>query len=107
MMSHIKQDDADGRSAIRRSAGAHQRFSEEPAKSAANDNENQRPWPFVPSLEGSYPSVLSKEVATPQRLSWRAKLILLAYVAVTPVAMLGWLYLLWLAIVSTLEWMLT
>ena len=57
-------------------------------------------------LGRSYPYVSSKEVPTPQRLSWKAKLILLAYVAVTPIAMLGWLYLLWLAIVSSLEWML-
>ena len=107
MMSHIKQDDPDGRSAIRRSPGAHQSVSERPVKSAANDNDNQGPWPFVPFPEGSYPSVLSEEVATPQRLSWKAKLILLAYAAVTPIAMLGWLYLLWLAIVSSVVWMLT
>ena len=104
-MSHIKQDDPDGRSAIRRIAGAHQRSSEG-LKSAANDND-QVPWPFVPLPEGFYPSVLSEEVATPQRLSWKAKLILLAYAAVTPIATFGWLYLLWLAIVSIVVWMLT
>ena len=105
-MSHIEQDDPDGRSAIWQSAGAHKWFFERPAEPAVTGNDNQGPWPFVPSPEGSYPSVSSKEVATPQRLSWKAKLILLAYVAVTPIAMLGWLYLLWLAIVSSLEWML-
>jgi hypothetical protein len=105
MMSHIKQDDADRRLTIRRSAGAHQRFSEERAKSAANDN--QGPWPVVPLPEGSFPSFLSEEVATPQRFSWKAKLILLTYAAGTLIAMLGWLYLLWLAIGSSLEWMLT
>jgi hypothetical protein len=103
MMSHIEQQDADRRLVIRRIAGPHQRFSEE---SAANDNDNQGPWPLVPFPEGSYPSVLAEEVTTPRRFSWNAKLILLTYAALTPIAMLGWLYVLWLATVSSLEWML-
>ena len=103
MMSHIEQDDGDRTLVLRRIAGAHQRFSEE---SAANDNDNKGPWPLVRLPEGSYPSVLAEEVTTPQRFSWKAKLILLTYAAVTPIAMLGWLFLLWLAIVSSLKWML-
>ena len=107
MMGHIKQDDPDGRSAIWQSAGAHKWFFERPAEPAVNGNDNQGPRPLVRLPGGSYPSVLSEEAATPQLFSWKAKLILLTYAAVTPIAMLGWLYVLWLAIVSSLGWMLT
>ena len=47
------------------------------------------------------------EVTTPQavqagsRASWRATLGRLAYVAAVSLAMFGWLYLLWLALVSS------
>ena len=99
-MIHIKEGDPEG-VAIRRSAGAHQSFPE-PKSAANNDNDNQGPWPFVPFPEGSYPSVLSEVVAASQRLSWKAKLIKVIYLVVTPIALFGW----WYLIVSGVVWML-
>ena len=97
-MIHIKEGDPEG-VAIRRSAGAQQSFPE--PKSAANDD-NRGPWPFVPFPEGSYSSVLFEVVAASQRLSWKAKLIKVIYLVVTPIALVGW----WYLIVSGVVWML-
>lgn len=59
--------------------------------------------------EGVCPSILYEEVTTPQavqagsRSSWRATLGRLAYGAGVSVAMFGWLYLPWLALVSSVQ----
>jgi hypothetical protein len=103
-MSHIKRDVPDSAIALRRSAGQHQRLAERSVKSAANDNDNQGPWPLAPFLESPYPTCSFEDVTKPQHSSWKGKLIRLAYVAATPIAVFGWLYLLWLAMISSTEW---
>jgi hypothetical protein len=111
MMSHIKQDDPDGTTVTRRGTGEHQGFHEQPPTSAANGNECS--WPLVPFPESARPSLLYEEVTTPRavqsgfRSSWRATSGRLAYVAVVSIAMLGWLYLLWLALVSRVQGILS
>jgi hypothetical protein len=113
MTSHIKQDDPDGTTVTRRGTGAHQRFPEQPPTSAANDNDCESSWPLVPFPESACPSLFYEEVTTPQavqsgfRSSWRATLGRLAYVAVVSIAMFGWLYLLWLALVSSVQGILS
>jgi len=54
------------------------------------------------STESACPFLLYEEVTTPDGLrpSWRATLGRLAYVAVVSIAMFGWLFVLWLALVS-------
>jgi hypothetical protein len=127
-MSHIKQDDPDGTTVTRRGTGAHQRFPEQPPTSAANDNDCEGPWPLIPFPEGlnGTPSGqqirrLSTESARPLneevtirravqagfRSSWRATLARLAYAVAVSIAMFGWLYVLWLALVSSVQWILS
>ena len=126
MTNYIELDDRDGATVTRRGTDAHQRYRQHPRTSAADDNDCD--WPLVPLPEGhlGIPSGLqesnrllssqsaflfhlSEEVTRPQlvqassRSSWRATLGRLAYVAAVSVAMFGWLYLLWLALVSSVE----
>jgi hypothetical protein len=110
MTSHIKQDDPDGTAVTRRGAGAHQSFPDQPPTSAANDNVCESSWPLVPFPESACASLLYEEVSAPQagfRSSWKATLGRLAYVAVVSIAMFGWLYLLWLVLVSSVHAMLS
>ena len=103
MTSHIKQDDPDGTAVTRRGAGAHQSFPD-------HDNVGESSWPLVPFPESACPSLLYEEVSAPQagfRSSWKATLGRLAYVAVVSIAMFGWLYLLWLVLVSSVHAMLS
>ena len=110
MAQHIEQDDPVGTKVARRSIGAHESFFKQPPTSAANDNDCEGPWPLVPFPEGLF---LSEGVATPQlvqegfRSSWRATLSRLAYAATVSIAMFGWLYLLWLALVSSVQMILS
>ena len=106
-MSHIKRDVPDSAIVLRRSAGQQGRLAERSVKSAANDNDNQGPWPLVRFLESPYPTFSFEDFTKPHRTSWKGKLIRLAYVAAMPFAVLGWLYLLWLAIISGTEWILS
>ena len=106
-MSHIKRDDPDRATAIRRGAGRHERLAERSVKSAANDNNNQGPWPLIAFPESPYPSVSFEDITKPQHFSWKGKLIRLAYVVATPIAMFSWLYVLSLAIVSGVVWILS
>jgi hypothetical protein len=125
LMSHVRQDDPDGPTATRSGTGAPQNFPKPPATSAANDNDCEGPRSQVPLsterssipsgqpeptrgqiTEGACPSIPCEEVTNPQAVqagsSWRARLGMLAYVAAVSVAMFGWLYLLWLALVSSM-----
>jgi hypothetical protein len=100
MAQHIEQDDPVGTTVARRSTGAWQ-----PPTSAANDNDCEGPWPLVPFPEGLH---LCEGVGTPQPVrerftSWRAPLSRLAYAAAVLIAMFGWLYLLSLALVSSVQ----
>ena len=106
-MSHIKRDDPDRATVIRRSARRGERLAERSVMSAANDNDHQGPWPLIPFPESPYPSVLLEDVTNPQRLSWKDKLITLSYVVATSIAVFGWLYVLSLAIVSSVVWILS
>ena len=69
-------------------------------------------WPLVQFPERTCASLSYDEVATPPavqasfRLSWRTTLGWLAYVAAVSIAMPSWLYLLWLAPVSGVQWIL-
>jgi len=58
-------------------------------------------------IDSAFPSIPYEEVTNPQALqvgsSWRAMSATLAYVAAVSVAMLGWLYLLWLALISSMQ----
>ena len=104
-MRHIKRDVPESATTVRRSAGPHERLSVQ--SSAANDNDNQAPWPLVQFPASLYPSISFEDVTKPQRSTWKGKLIRLAYVAATPIAVFGWFYLLWLAIVRSTEWILS
>ena len=130
MTQPIKQDDPDGTSVARRGAGAHPSFPGE-RNISANDNDFEGSWSLVPSAsafnsirsgqqepiqrhstEGASPS-LYEVVNTSQaaqagfRSSWRATLVRLAYVAAISAAMFGWLYLLWLALLSSVQGILS
>jgi hypothetical protein len=113
MTSYIKQDDPDGTTVTRRGTGARKRFPEQPPTSAANDKDCEGSWPLVPFPKTACPSLLYEEVITPRvvqasfRSSWRATLGRLAYLAVVSIAMFGWLYLLWLAPVSSVQGILS
>ena len=124
LMSRVKHDDPDGPTPIQ-SGIAHQRFPDPPPTSAANDNACEGPSSQVPFstelnsmpsgqpeattaiIESAFPSIPYEEVTNPQAVqvgsSWRAMSGRLAYVAAVSVAMLGWLYLLWLALVSSMQ----
>ena len=104
-MSHVKRNHPDGSTAIQQSAGRYQTLPGQSVTSPANDNDNKGSWP-MPLPEGFYPSFSSGDVETPRRFSWKAKLVKLAYIVAAPVAGFGWLYVLWLAIVSSVMWIL-
>jgi hypothetical protein len=105
MTIHIKKDDPDV-------ATVTQRGTEQAPACAANDNDWEGSSPLVPLPEGrlGVPSGLqeSNRLSTESacrspasfRSSWRATLGKLAYVVAVSIAMFGWLYLLWLALVS-------
>src|SRR5436309_3135904 len=102
-MSRIKQDDTNSRAAP---------LKQQPSTSAANDNDGEGAWPLFPFAETASPP-LSPEVTTPHaiqagfRSSWRATLGRLAYLAVLSIAMLGWLYLLVFALISSVMWIVS
>lgn len=106
MAQRIEQDNPASMTAAQ-SIGTHEDFSGQPA-SAANDNNCEGPWPLVPFPEGLFfPNEQhdpSKSVASDQesaRSYWTATLSRPAYAATVSIAMLGWLYLLGLALVSS------
>ena len=109
MVQRIEQDNPASMTVARQSIGAHEDFSGQLA-SAANDNNCEGPWPLVPFPEGLFfpneqhepsESVTSHPVQESDRSYWRATLSRLAYAATVSIAMLGWLYLLGLALVSS------
>lgn len=128
MSQQIAQDGTNGPIVIQRSTGAHQSSSGQPSTLAANDNVFEGPWPLVPfpevpnavrsgqqeSIGRLAPESASsffpyEEVTVPQavqdgfRSPWTATLGRLVYVAAVSVAMFGWLYLLWRAVVALTE----
>jgi hypothetical protein len=116
MTGHIKLDEP-----------ADESFSTPPPASAANDNDCEGSWPLVPLSEGltailggqpesirrdppesAWPFFLREGVDSPQpvqerfRSFWKTTL----YVATVSIVEFGWLYLLWLALVRSVQWML-
>jgi hypothetical protein len=101
MTTRMKRDDP--ATAILLTPGTHQRISEAPASSAANDN--QSAWPLAPEDVSSsfrYEQVTSP-VETALRSSWRATCGRVAYIATVAIAMLAWFYLLWLVVSSVAQ----
>ena len=97
MTSLLSKMNPDGTAVTRRGAGATRAFPTSP-----------RPMIAVspPFPESACPSPLYEEVTIPQaglRSSWKAMLGRLVYVAVASIAMFGWLYLLWLVLVSSAQ----
>ena len=128
MAQHIEQDHPVGTTVARRSTGAHDSFSGQPPTPAANDNDCEGPWPQIQFPEGltaipggqqepirrdptesAWPSFLREEVDSPQpvqegfRSFWKTTL----YMATVSIAEFGWLYLLWLALVRSVQWTLS
>jgi hypothetical protein len=104
MAQQIKREDWVGVS-VARCTGTPESSSRGPLPSIADDNVCDGFWPLVPFPKG----LLSAGGATPQRSqegprsSWKATSGKLAFAATAFVAMFGWLYLLWLAVVSSVE----
>ena len=104
-MAQIKREDAVGVSVARPSTGTPESSSRQPLPSVAANNVCDGPWPLVPFSKG----LLCAGGATPQRAqegrrsSWKASSGKLAFAATAFIAMFGWLYLLWLAVVSSVE----
>jgi hypothetical protein len=103
MAQQIKREDSVGISVARASTGAPESSSRQPLPSVADDNVCD--GPLVPFPKG----LLCAGGATPQRAqvgprsSWKATSGKLAFAATALIAMFGWLYLLWLAVVSSVE----
>jgi hypothetical protein len=106
MTQHSKQDETDGASAFQRITGAS--FARKPPTSA-NDNDCNAPLPLIPfpagadSLLREQQEVIDLFPAQPGRAtlptsSWKAMLGWFTYVLVVSIAMVGWLYVLWLAV---------
>jgi hypothetical protein len=130
-MSNIEQNNSGGPTVIGRGTGKHKRFAVQAPKFAAiaaNDNDCERGRPLIPlpvghlgiqcgqqelnqplSTDRVYPSLLSEEVTTTETVqatfspSWRARFGRTAYVATISIAMFGWLYLLWLGLISSMQ----
>jgi|SRR6266478_9435286 len=117
MTRHIKQDEP-----------AHESISRPPLTPAANDNDCEGPWPLVPFPEGltailggqqepirrdltesAWPFFLREGVDSPQpdqerfRSFWKTTL----YLATVSIAEFGWLYLHWLVLVRSVQWILS
>jgi len=116
LMGNIKQNDPESATATRRDTRGYHRLREQPPTFAANDNSSECPWPLVPFPEGhlgisgalqelNRPCLFFEEVETPQvvQVGFRYSWSWLAYVAVVSIAMFGWLYLLWLGLVSSVQ----
>jgi len=105
MAQQIKREDSVGVSVARPSTGTPESASRRPLPSVAGDNVCDGPWPLVAFPKG----LLRAGGATPQRAqegprsSWKATSGKLAFAATALIAMFGWLYLLWLAVVSSVE----
>jgi hypothetical protein len=99
MAQQIKREDSVGVSVTPESS------SRQPLPSVARDNVCDGPWPLVAFPKG----LLCAGGDTPQRAqegprsSWKATSGKLAFAATALIAMFGWLYLLWLAVVSSVE----
>jgi hypothetical protein len=129
LMSNIEQNNSDGPTVIRQGVGGHQRFpvlKPKFAAIAANDNSCEWCWPLVPFPEGNLgisgaqqdsklrlstqsASFLNEEVITTETVqptfhsSWRERFGRMAYVVVVSIATFGWLYLLWLAVLGSVQ----
>ena|SRR5438270_3288860 len=118
MTQHSKQDET---TALQRSIGARPGFPRKPPTSA-NDNNRDGPWPLIPFPErlDAIPtghqelfhrlSTQHEEATAEQTVqasfrssSWRTTLGLGAYVVGASIAMFGWLYLLWLALITSVN----
>jgi hypothetical protein len=127
MAQHIEQDVLIGTTVAQRSAATNDSFFRHPPTSVANDNVRNGPWPLVPFPEGlagdpsgqqepirrhptetAWPSFLREGVDNPRpvqkdfRSSWKPTL----YVATVTIAEFGWLYLLGLTLVRSVQWIL-
>jgi hypothetical protein len=126
MGQHIEQDVLIGTAMTRRSIGANQSVSGQPPTSAANDNDCEGPWPLVPFPEGLtaipggqqepirrdptgsvWPSFLREEVDSPQPVQESFRSLTTLYMGTVSIAEFGWLYLLWLALVRSVQWILS
>lgn len=119
MVQPIGQDNPADKTIIRQSK-AHENFSGQPSTSAANDNDDEGPWPLIPFPEGFFAGVRSEQQESifstksagqlssdiSQRgssSSRRGRLSRLTYAAMVLIAMVGWLYLLWLVLLSSID----
>ena len=103
-MSRIKQDDTISRAAT---------LSKLQSSAPANDNDGDGAWPLLPFPESASPPLSYQEVTTTPaiqtglRSSWKATLSRLAYLAAVSMAMLGWSYLLVVALISSVMWIVS
>jgi hypothetical protein len=98
--------------------GGRQLFPEQPART--NDNDCRSPLPGASQQSNPRGSTaLTSMLLPPKRVtttesvqigrhsSWRVRLSNVAFVAAVSTAQLGWLYLIWLALVSSVKAVLT
>jgi hypothetical protein len=128
MAQHIEQSDLVGTTVARRSTEAHESVFSQPPTSAANDNVREGSSPLVTFPEGltgfprgqqepirrhpketDWPAFLRERIESPPPLqerffsSWKMTL----YVATVSIVEFGWLYLLWLALIRSVQWTLS